>query len=349
MGINSYTSSSKKKKYTFLKLIIFIILFSVIIYYIGEYYEKISNKNKNSTEYKMAWEEFYDLPKDSLDLIFIGSSHSYCSFDPELIDEDLGTNSFNFGSPLQYADSSYHVFKEVLKYQKPKAMVFEIYWGIIENGFDLNQADIVINAIDRKDFELDFIMDAFPPNEIGKYLLKPVRYQKDAFNYWNKNLKEKLEEKLEEDKEAEVTEVREGVSYHKGKGFIYSDQVITEEESHESNHFKGFDGRKWDFDSGQKVYIERMVELARENDIEVVFVTAPIANVSMDYIQNYDALHDKIADFASGLDVDYRDYNIVNMEKNLLENENFRDNSHLNYSGVEIFTEDFTSWYENRN
>lgn len=349
MGKNLYTSSSKKRKYIFLKLIVFIILFSLIIYNIGEYYERISNKNQSVTAYKKAWDEFYDLPKDSLDLIFIGSSHSYCTFDPALIDEALGTNSFNFGSPLQYADSSYHVFKEVLKHQKPKTLVYEIYWGIIEQDFDLNQAEIVINAIDRKDFEREFIRDAFPLNEIGKYIFKPVRYQKDAFNYWNQNLKEKLEESLEEYKEPTTTEAQGGLSYHKGKGFIYSDIVIPKEKYYEKNRYRDFDGREWDFDSGQKAYIEKMVELARVKDIDVVFVTAPIANVSMRYIQNYDVLHDKIADFASGLNVDYRDYNIVNMERNLFINQNFRDGSHLNNTGAEIFTKDFASWYENRN
>ena len=342
METNSYTSSSRSKNHIWLKLAAFVIVFSLLIYNIGEYYEEIAKKNQNVTDYKRAWDEFYSVPEDSLDLVFIGSSHAYCTFDPQLIDEKLGTNSFNFGSPLQFPDSSYHVFKEVLKYQKPETLVYEIYWDMIDDEFDLTQADTVINAVDRDAFRREFIRDAFPLNEIGKYAFKPVRFQQDVFNYWNQDLKEKLEERIN----PIMTKEEEGVSYHKGRGFIYSDIVIGEDKYDSTNQFRGFDGSDWDFDKGQKAYIKKMVDLARERDIEVIFVTAPIANVSMDHIENYKALHEKIAGFADDLGVAYRDYNLVNMEKDLFENENFRDDAHLNYSGVEIFTEDFADWYK---
>ena len=106
MPANSYTSSSNGKRFIYLKLLVFIILLGFILIRIGDYYEELSSKNQNITDYQRTWEEFYETPKASLDLVFIGSSHVYCTFDPELVDEALGTSSFNFGSPLQYPDSS---------------------------------------------------------------------------------------------------------------------------------------------------------------------------------------------------------------------------------------------------
>lgn len=344
MQTNSYTSNSNRKRFVWIKLILFIILLSVVLHYIGNYFEDISNKNQSVTVYKKAWAEFYEIEPNTLDLIFIGSSHSYCSFDPEIIDGVLGTNSFNFGSPLQYADSSYYVLKEVLKYHKPEVVVFEIYWDMIDDEFELKQADTVISAIDNEEFEKDFVRNAFPLNELVKYLFKPVRYQQDVFNYWNKELKEKAEEKISLIEEEKVTSP--GVSYHRSRGFIYSDIIIPESEFYETNQFVGFDGAKWEFDATQKSYIEKLVELSKDEGIEIIFVTAPIANVSMEYIENYQALHEKIANLANELNVPYRDYNVVNMEKNLFVNENFRDDAHLNYSGVEIFMEDFIEWYK---
>lgn len=344
MQTNSYTSNSNRKRFVWIKLILFIILLSVVLHYIGNYFEDISNKNQSVTDYKKAWAEFYEIEPNTLDLIFIGSSHSYCSFDPEIIDGVLGTNSFNFGSPLQHADSSYYVLKEVLKYHKPEVVVFEIYWDMIDDEFELKQADTVISAIDNEEFEKDFVRNAFPLNELVKYLFKPVRYQQDVFNYWNKELKEKAEEKISLIEEEKVTSP--GVSYHRSRGFIYSDIIIPESEFYETNQFVGFDGAKWEFDATQKSYIEKLVELSKDEGIEIIFVTAPIANVSMEYIENYQALHEKIANLANELNVPYRDYNVVNMEKNLFVNENFRDDAHLNYSGVEIFMEDFIEWYK---
>lgn len=342
METNLYTSNSKGRGHTWIRLVVFFVVLSLLLSNIGGYYESLAEQNQNLTDYRRAWDEFYQVPRDSLDLIYIGSSHAYCTFDPELIDEGLGTNSFNFGSPLQYPDSTYYVLQEVFKYQKPKTVIYEIYWDTIDDEFDLSQADAVIGAVDREEFERRFIREAFPLAEISKYLFKTVRYQKDAFNFWDQRLKEKVEEHIEPVEKKPETK---GVSYHKGRGFIYSDIVIPKSEFLETNQFLGFDGADWDFNERQKAYIEKIVDFSRKRDVDIIFVTAPIANVSMEHIDNYDVLHSKIANFADELGVDYRDYNIVNREKDLFVNENFRDDAHLNYSGVEIFTEDFLAWY----
>ncbi len=343
METNLYTSNFNRKRFIWLKLIVFVILLSMIFYQIGQYFEDISNQNQNTTDYIRAWDEFYDIPSNTLDLVFIGSSHAYCSFNPVIVDETLGTNSFNLGSPLQHPDASYHVVKELLRYQRPKTIVFEIYWDMLDDEFDLKQADTVISAIGRQEFESEFIRDVFPLAELAKYMFKPVRYQQDVFNYWNKELREKVEEYIEP---IEKKDVSAGVSYYKGRGFIYSDIIIAESEFYQTNQFVGLNGKKWDFHKVQKSYVERLVALCRDEGIEIVFVTAPIANVSLDLIENYQALHDKIAEFSSDLGVVYRDYNVINLEKELFVNENFRDDAHLNNSGVEIFMEDFLDWYD---
>lgn len=344
MQTNSYTSSSKKSRFTWAKLIVFIIILTIILYNVGNHFEDISEQNQSTTYYKLAWSSFYKFKPHVMDVLFLGSSHAYCSFDPEIMDDALGIQSFNLGSPLQHGDSSYFVFKEAIKHQKPDVLVFEIYWDMLDTEFELKQADTVIQAIDNEDFEREFVEEAFPLNELVKYNFKPVRYQQDVYNYWNHELTEKAEEKL-----SLLTEDQNdsnGESYYKYRGFIYSDIVIPESEFYETNQFVGFDGAKWEFDDTQKSYIKRLVDLANKEGIKTIFVTAPVANISMEHIENYEDVHNKIAAFADELGVPYRDYNIVNMEENLFENENFRDDAHFNYSGVEIFMEDFIEWYK---
>lgn len=344
MQTNSYTSSSNRKRFIWVKIIIFIVILLVILNYIGNYFEDISDKNEIASYYEIAWDSFYKFDPHVMDVLFLGSSHAYCSFDPEIMDNGLGTNSFNLGSPLQHGDSSYFVLKEAIKDQKPEVLVFEIYWDMLDDEFELKQAETVIKAVKKEEFEDKFIKEAFPFNEVVKYHFRPIRYQQDVFNYWNKEVKVKAEEKFslltEDNKDSN------GESYYKDRGFIYSDIVIPESEFYETNQFVGFDGANWEFDKTQKLYMEKLVDLANEEGIKTIFVTAPIANISMEHIQNYDALHNKIADFAKELGVPYRDYNIVNMEENLFVNENFRDDAHLNYSGVEIFMEDFIEWFK---
>ena len=87
--------------------------------------------------------------------------------------------------------------------------------------------------------------------------------------------------------------------------------------------------------------------MCKENDIELVLVTAPIANVSMDYITDYNSVHDKMAEIAENIDATYIDFNIINSEEGLLKLENFRDDAHLNDSGVKIVDKYFVDWLVN--
>ena len=76
----------------------------------------------------------------------------------------------------------------------------------------------------------------------------------------------------------------------------------------------------------------------------MVLVTAPIALVSMDYIKNYNDIHNKLAALAKQVGANYIDYNIVNQQTSMLTNDNFRDDAHLNDSGVKIVDEHFRNW-----
>mgnify|MGYP000757936125 CR=1 FL=1 len=48
----------------------------------------------------------YYAQADAVDTVFVGSSHSYRSFDPDTIDPILGSHSFNLGTCLLYTSPS---------------------------------------------------------------------------------------------------------------------------------------------------------------------------------------------------------------------------------------------------
>ena len=102
----------------------------------------------------------------------------------------------------------------------------------------------------------------------------------------------------------------------------------------------------WKASSSQLKYLNKIIELCNEKGIRLTFVTAPVANVSLDYIQNYDYIHNYVEDIANKNGIKYLDYNIVNKDKTLFDNNNFRDDAHLNHSGVEIADKYFINWYK---
>ena len=112
----------------------------------------------------------------------------------------------------------------------------------------------------------------------------------------------------------------------------------------QTNQFKGLDGKYWQMDDTQSGYVKKIAELCKQKGSELVLVTAPIALVSMDYIKNYNDIHNKLAALAKQVGANYIDYNIVNQQTPMLTNDNFRDDSHLNDSGVKILDEHFRNW-----
>ncbi|WP_339000350.1 ABC transporter ATP-binding protein [Fusobacterium animalis] len=65
--------------------------------------------------------------KNSIDLLFVGSSHSYCAFNSRLFDHYLKCNSLNLGTSSQPLSVTYSAILEILKRQNPKIIIIEVY------------------------------------------------------------------------------------------------------------------------------------------------------------------------------------------------------------------------------
>ncbi|MDR1540632.1 MAG: hypothetical protein LBU32_22045 [Clostridiales bacterium] len=311
---------------------------------LGLLYEGVAAKNKVNAWSKQRFEDFYNL-EDELDMIFIGSSHSYCTFAPEIISGLMGISSFQLGMPLQHPDSTYFTLLEALSFQSPSAVVMEVYWDVLDEDFEVKQADALFQVIRNDSLKERYIREVFPWNEKIKYNIAAIRFQQDFLAYANSKVKTAAERALEISNNVEAQAGEERYAY---RGFMYCDYQMLESEYGPTNQFAGFDGKNWTFSKVQKQYLSRIAELCEDRGIELFFVTAPVAPVSMDFISNYDAVHDAVSAFAKSKGIPYLDFNIANAMESLFDNSNFRDDAHLNYSGAEIACEYFSRWMEAR-
>lgn len=71
---------------------------------------------------------FYDLPKDSLDVAFIGSSHMLNGVLPVDLWDDYGIRAYNAGQHGQRLSMTYYYMKEVIEKQHPKAVVIDLFY-----------------------------------------------------------------------------------------------------------------------------------------------------------------------------------------------------------------------------
>ena len=69
--------------------------------------------------------QFYAMDKDSVDVLFIGSSVVANAFSPQEIYDSYGIRSYNLASQQQSVFFNYYWLKEALKYQSPKVVVMD--------------------------------------------------------------------------------------------------------------------------------------------------------------------------------------------------------------------------------
>lgn len=108
------------------------------------------------------WKEFYNLPRDSIDVIFIGNSHNYVAFQPQIIDDIVPVRSYVIGGGGENVVLSYYELREVLRYQHPKMVVLETftldlddefmptqnYYGFLDSGrWSVNRTSVALRYL----------------------------------------------------------------------------------------------------------------------------------------------------------------------------------------------------------
>ncbi len=335
----SFISNFRKNIICGFGLLIFSLIIIFSLYIVGRVYYSASAQNKINVFSQHRFEDFYN--SKNLDLIFVGSSHSYCTFDPEIFNTKLDLNSYQLGMPGQTPDSTYYTLLEILNYQKPKVIVMELFYLMLSTDFDVKQFDQLFKFLDNNELKDDYIKNVFAPKDKVKYYIPTIHYQTDYYNFKNAQIKKYLEEKfgLKLDIKQDI-----GVEKYRSLGYVYCDYVMDDEVINDTKKTFSGDGKKYEFSEKQIEYLKKIVDLCNKNDIRLLFVTAPISPAAYGNFDNYNNMFEKFSELANSLNVDYIDYNILNEKVNFVTNSNFRDSSHLNHSGVEIISSNYADY-----
>jgi hypothetical protein len=343
-----FSSKSSVKRKRIFKIIIFIICFFLIEAQVAFLLDP--GRYKSDFHPRIRWEEFYNISNknERLDLIFLGSSHAYRSFDPKIFNSSMGINSFNMGHSSQNPVDSYYVLKEVLKYQKPKVVVFEQYFVIDEGeNTDFTSATYTYDYIKPSFNKFSCLVNEFNVKDYPKAILMAVR---DKNNWIDRNIikanilrEYKLIKQFatgKKDSEETPNKSLKGEVYQ-GLGYVSNDGIASEKELITENQFKNYNGPNWN--EKRLVYNNKVLQLCKENNIKVIMVTAPLPPASLKLIKNYDEIHNKYQKIANNNGVEYLDYNYINIDKKMFTDKNFKDGDHLNTSGVEILDNDLVT------
>ena len=275
---------------------------------------------------------------EEIDTLFLGSSHCYRAYDPELYEELTGRTAYNLGSSSQNYDTSYYLLREAARLYNLKTVYLDMYYKFLfmdSEDRDLVQANIISDYMRPSLNKLSFLLTT---TEAKNYTNRFFPFRRSwqelgDFAYVRENLAKKQAESYRK-YEPVIVEADQ----YAGRGFVWSDARLDVDAITWWDNF-GKVADDMQLDTTYPVsYIEKIVSFCREHDIRLVFVTAPSLNQYLEAIGPYDSAHAYVQKLAERFGVEYLDFNLAKTEYLELTADDYIDVDHLNGTGAEKLT-----------
>ncbi len=125
------------------------------------------------TDYGSTWAAYRREPKNTIDVLYLGSSYAYCDINPALVYEHSGLTGYVMGGSEQTFALTYWYLKEALRTQTPQAVVIEatgLFFQPYQNytqvnvgymPFSLNKLGAIFSHGTEEDLRLGLLFDLY--------------------------------------------------------------------------------------------------------------------------------------------------------------------------------------------
>ena len=315
----------KDLKGLLLRSLLFLVIFSSIIYSQGDLFVKKKSGHK-------TWNSFYNQKPNSIDMLYFGNSHLGNGLDLNVVSVKTNAKVNTLYSTGQVLSQIYYSFKESLKYQTPKLILIETFSIPDDTIFyfkdPVRESEIPFKAkvqsLDSKRMgkvKIDEYFDLYQNEDFISTLFPFVR------NHSNWSDTDLLTENLNH----RLKTPNEFTFYH---GSSNSVSILTSERVKKYKQ-KEFPEQDFSISENQLNYFDKIVDLAKENNVEIMLLTIPYLKEYRDQI-GYDSFHNAIKNLANQYQLQYLDLNRVfdNWDHTYFSNEYVGHNQHLNYKGA---------------
>lgn len=111
-----------------MRSIAFLMILAISLHYINQVLMPKYTLSNSIWPTTSSYNQFYEMEKDSIDVLFLGSSFAVNAFSPQEIYNAYGIRSYNLGSEQQSIFLSYFWLKEALRFQSPKVVVLDTFY-----------------------------------------------------------------------------------------------------------------------------------------------------------------------------------------------------------------------------
>ena len=147
-----------------IKRIVFILALIISILAI----EKVMKvKSYNGINQKEA---LYAQPKNSIDVLFMGTSHVHCGINTALLWEEFGIAGYDYSGAEEPLWMTYYYLLEALKYQTPKMVVLDLYAPArFKSDYQYEWVQENIQGMRFSKNKLKMVLDSVEPEKLLEY------------------------------------------------------------------------------------------------------------------------------------------------------------------------------------
>lgn len=301
------------------KAIVFLILFFLMYHRLILI---ITPKNFTGSGYPTAstYSDFYEIKRNTVDVIFLGSSVAVCEFIPQELYYKYHITSYSLACEQQNLFTSYYWLEEALRYQKPKAVVLDVAMLYLYDAENLvgTREGLTRRAFDFMRWSPVKIKAALHMKEIGESLtLESIVFPTISYRERLKSINS-IDFQIEKLGQESLWKGHRPLDRYVGvEGF----EPITEEMILQGTEKSG--------NEYMLAYLDRIVDYCEEKGIELVLTMGPMT------IQSADK-HCFLAKYADTNHIEFVDYNVksVYVDSGLDFYLDCCDNVHCNFSGA---------------
>lgn len=109
----------------FIRYIVFVICLCMTLTGVNYLLEPKYTYRNTTWPTTSTFNQFYAMEKNTVDVLFLGSSYCVNAFSPQYLYDTYGYRSYNLGSEQQSLFLSYYWLREALRFQSPSAVILE--------------------------------------------------------------------------------------------------------------------------------------------------------------------------------------------------------------------------------
>lgn len=261
----------------------------------------------------------------SLDTLIIGSSHAFRAFDPTVLDETLGTHSYNLSGALLTMEGRYLLLEKELERNPVRTVVIELSYNALlrDRDYEGPEGDIyLLGRLDSLPERIGAFFKLIRPSEYAEVFHDTLTRSRTA---WGMLLKGQIGAPQMEEK----------------RGFIplqSTDLTLPYYDTFES-YFDEFIYP--DFRPDREKLLRDCVALCREKGARVIFAVTPLSDGPLIRYYDLGQIYEYYVALAEELDVPLYDFNLIRTREDYPPATAFFDELHLSGSGAETFSRSF--------